>query len=344
MILAGIKIMRSLAIIAIKALILALVCAGCLVAGCKREERHPAGREKVTIATPSLPYSLLVAVAAERRLFEAEGLEVTIIPFGYGKETLEAVISGKADLGITSDTALMFAALREEQVSILAEICSSRHELGVIALRELNIRKPRDLKGKSVGITPGSVSEFFLDSLLTLNGMERGEIGIVHLKPNQMLSAIRSGEVDAVAVWNPELSEIRKVMGEKGITFFEETAHPFLMLLHGTKDFVRHRPATAAKLLRALIAAEAFVRANPGEAVRIVSTATGMEQKDLTERWNGFNFAVTLDQELVINLEDQARWAIRSGLTRARSVPNFLDFIDASPLTRIRPRAVTLIQ
>ena len=76
----------------------------------------------------------------------------------------------------------------------------------------------------------------------------------------------------------------------------------------------------------------------------MVSTATGMEQKYLAERWPDFTFAITLDQALVINLEDQARWAIRSGLTKSSTVPNFLNYIDAAPLARVRPRAVTLIQ
>lgn len=334
----------SPAITVLLAVVLALGCAGGLVAGCSREEGRPGGREKVSIATPALPYSLLVAVARERRLFEAEGLDVTVIPFGYGKEALEAVISGKTDLGLAADTALVFAILKGEEVSTLAEVCSSRHDLGVIARRDRNISKPGDLRGRRIGITPGTVGEFFLDSLLTLNGLERGEIGTVPLKPHQMLRAIRSGEVDAVAVWNPQLSEIRKALGEKGITFFEETAHPFMMLLIGTKEFVRRSPGTATKVLRALLAAEAFVRANPGEAARMVSTATGMEQKYLTERWPDFTFAVTLDQALVINLEDQARWAMRNGLTSARTMPNFLDSIDVTPLTRVRPGAVTLIQ
>lgn len=55
------------------------------------------------------------------------------------------------------------------------------------------------------------------------------------------------------------------------------------------------------------------------------------------------NFKVSLDQELLLVMEDQARWAINDNRTNLTEVPDYLDFIRIDNLERIEPKAVTMI-
>lgn len=50
-----------------------------------------------------------------------------------------------------------------------------------------------------------------------------------------------------------------------------------------------------------------------------------------------------LDQALLDDLEDQARWIIRYQYTDQTQIPNFLEAIYAKPLKEVKPTAVSII-
>ena len=43
------------------------------------------------------------------------------------------------------------------------------------------------------------------------------------------------------------------------------------------------------------------------------------------------------------NIENEARWAIETGLTDKTQVPNFLPFFYPDGLTTVKPEAVTIV-
>ena len=55
-----------------------------------------------------------------------------------------------------------------------------------------------------------------------------------------------------------------------------------------------------------------------------------------------FQFRLSLDQPILVSLEDEARWAIRNKLTDVTKVPNYLDYIYTDALKAVKPGAVTI--
>ncbi len=51
-----------------------------------------------------------------------------------------------------------------------------------------------------------------------------------------------------------------------------------------------------------------------------------------------------LDQTILMSLEDEARWAMREGLTDKKEIPNYLDFIYVDALEQVKPETVTIIR
>jgi NitT/TauT family transport system substrate-binding protein len=64
----------------------------------------------------------------------------------------------------------------------------------------------------------------------------------------------------------------------------------------------------------------------------------------LDETWGIFNFQVTLDQALLVNLEEQSRWIIKNRLAMSQDMPNYLDFIYCDGLGAVKPAAVRIIR
>jgi NitT/TauT family transport system substrate-binding protein len=56
----------------------------------------------------------------------------------------------------------------------------------------------------------------------------------------------------------------------------------------------------------------------------------------------GARFMVKLDQALLVNLESQARWAIRTGLGAGSGAPDFLQHVAPADLEAVKPSAVSV--
>ena len=322
-----------------------LLVVSCVSFSCSRKEQQPVGPpEKVTIAYATLTEATLAQVAQAGGYNREEGLDVTARLHSYGKLALKDVLEGQADFATVAETPVMFAIMNGEKIAIIASIQSSQKNHAIVARKDLGILLPQDLKGKKVATTPGITSDFFLDGFLAVRGIARKELTVVNLKPEELEDAIVNGEVDAVSAFHPFLSQTQKRLGNNGLTFYDEGIYTATFNVVATQEFIRKNPDKVKKMLRALVKAEKMARENPAAAQKLVAQFTGIAPGIVAESWAICNFDLTLNQALILVLEDESQWAIENGLTRARQVPNYLDYIYFDGLKAVKPEAVRILQ
>jgi NitT/TauT family transport system substrate-binding protein len=322
-------------VMAVMALAVAVGCA---------EKRAPAKMEPLTIAVGTLPHFALIHVAQAKGFFAAEGLAVTLQPHPFGKVALDALIAGKADLATCAAMPVVFAELGGNRLSVLTSISTSTKSSALVARKAAGISGGGDLTGRRIGVTLGTSGDFFLDTFMLRHGVDRKAVRFVNLTPAEMAGALERGEVDAVAIWEPTVRDLQKRFGDGVTTFFEETLLAELSVLVGRRGFAQQRPEVARRVLRALLRTEALFRENPEEARRSVVAALGGERGDLDELLRLFEFRVRLDQSLLVLMEDEGRWARRTGKAPNGELPNFRESLDAEPLLAVRPEAVGIIR
>ena len=64
----------------------------------------------------------------------------------------------------------------------------------------------------------------------------------------------------------------------------------------------------------------------------------------LDSTWAKCTFSVTLEQQLLLIMEEQARWMIENRLTGRTAFPNYLNFIYPDALEAVKPKSVTIIR
>jgi ABC-type nitrate/sulfonate/bicarbonate transport system substrate-binding protein len=308
-------------------------------------ERHaPPAVEPVTIEVAMIPHFSLVLVAQAKGYFRDHGLAVTLRPHPFGKMALAALLDGNADLATCAETPVVFAELQGHSLSILASIGSSRRDMAVVALKEAEIAKPGDLKGKRIGVSRGTSGDFFLDTLLLHNGVDRGDVLLVDLVPAEMGEALASRRIDAAATWHPTVLLLQQRFGEKVQAFLEEELYTNILLIVGRRGFAEQRPEVAKRVLRALLDAEAFFRTRPEEARRVAASALGEDPGTLHTMLRLFDFEVQLNQSLLVLMEEEQRWAIRDGLVPPQPKVNLLRALAAQPLLAVKPDSVGLLR
>jgi ABC-type nitrate/sulfonate/bicarbonate transport system substrate-binding protein len=324
--------------------LLSIVVVCCvLLGGC--EPKKPADPpEKITIAITKSLSSVLLNIADAKGFFREEGLDVTLQVHASGKATLQSLLDGKANLAAAADTPIMFATMKGAQLSVLATLNTSTRDEAIIANKDKGISVAADLKGVRVGVTLGTAGDYFLDSYLVLNGLSRQDVTIVNMKQEEMTEALMQGKVDAVSIWQPYVASFRKMMGERGIILHSDSAYTETYDIVSMRTSTRQRPETINRVLRALLKAQSFVAANPGESQKIMSEYTGVDGELLAGIWSDFQYDLSLRQSLLVTLEDQARWAIKNGLVERSEMPNFFEALYIDGLKSVKPDAVRIIK
>jgi NitT/TauT family transport system substrate-binding protein len=304
----------------------------------------PAAPDMLTIATNTDYVGTCPVVAAQREgYFLAHGLRVQLQPHSSGKQALNAMLARQADMATVADIPIMFAALNGTPVQIAATIFRTGQDHGVVARRDRGIRQGRDLEGKRIGVTLTTSGHFALEVFLNRQRLDTGEVRLRNYAPDRLLQALADGEVDAVSAWEPFLSQIEEKLGAQVVRFSGQDVYDSIYNLAAPGTYLREHPQVVVRLLRALEQGERFCRTQPERALAYMPQLSPQVRAAALAAWPAHQFALELDQSLLLVLEDQARWAIKSGLTDADIEPNFLEYVYLDGLKAVNPAKVTII-
>jgi NitT/TauT family transport system substrate-binding protein len=307
----------------------------------------PAGRERVTeepplklsLAVRAAPDSALIAIAQERGLFKAAGLAVSIVLFSSGREALEAVGRNEAQVATVADIAFAAKVLEEPSIRVLATI-SSTVTSQIVARKDRHIHTPNDLKGKRVGFSANTTSDYFLHTFLMTENISPAQITAVDLPPARQADAVASGEVDAVSAFDVFAYAAKQRLGDNAIVWDCQNNLAYHWLL-AVRQELTTSPETPRRLLRALLKAEAFVRANDAQTRQILIRSWGFDPAFLDDVWPRTRIGVSMGQSVVTSLGNFLHWQIgQSG--RSREVPDVLDYLYTGALDAEAPHLVTL--
>jgi NitT/TauT family transport system substrate-binding protein len=322
----------------------ALAAVACLSA-CDQTERKLVGpTEKATIAYSTNHNAILADIAQMKGYFQQEGLDVTPRMHAYGKLALQDILEGKADFATVAETPVMFAILDGADISIIATIYKTNDDEAIVARTDKGIVTPGDLKGRKIAATFGTTTEFFLDAFLAINAIAKEDVELVNLRQEELPDALAAGKVDAVVAFKPYLIAAQKQMGKNGTTFHNKNIYTKTFNIVSTREFVKQNPGKVNKVLRALDKSEKFHDQNPEEALRITADFNKLDIAVTREMLDGTSVVLSLDQSLILALEDESRWAIKGGLTSAGKFPNYLDYVYLDGLNSVNPAAVEILK
>jgi NitT/TauT family transport system substrate-binding protein len=286
--------------------------------------------------------NLLPQVAQESGFFAAEGLAVTINPLGDGKTAMDTFLAGRCDFALVAEPPIVRQSFVRNDFVIIASVLESENATKILARRDKGIRTARDLTGKRVGVRPGTISHFFLDTYLNKHGLRPADVTLQSMELKEMPQALAAGTIDAFSASDVALLQGRALIGDQAVVLSEPGLCYNAANLVTRKEYVARQPAPVQRLLRGLLRAEAEVAAHPDAARALLGRLMKLPEWELADVMRDQHHTVTLAKSLILSLEDHARWLMQTGAVPPGPVPNFLDLIDPAPLRALKPDAVTL--
>ena len=297
--------------------------------------------ETVRLAQNQGPISGVSIVAARKGYFANNGLDVQVSNFTTGKQCLDTVMGGAADIATTAEAPTTAAAMSGQKIAFLAR--TEYSYIKTLTAAAAGINKLGDLKGKRIAFTAGTGGEVYTMELLKAAKLTKDDVTLVNLRPQDMVAALASDSIDAYGTWEPHINNGVKALGSKAKLLDTKGIYAETFNIVMMQDYLQKKPAVATSFLKSLVEAEAWIKGNRDAAIGIVSEFVKMPADDLRPIWDDYVYQVALDEKTLDVLNAHAGWRLATGNHPPGAVmPDWRTVIFTSPLKSVAPDRVTL--
>jgi len=312
------------------------------VSGCGAPDSPSGPPLKLTIAESSQPLWVLFYVAQAKGFFTEAGLDVAFTSFELGKDALDNVLEGKADLATVLEMPVVAKIYAGNDIAIVSTLYTSSRNQVLLARRDRGIAVPADLEGKRIGLSLGTAQEYMLSVFLAIESIPAASITRVQVAPADYQKSLLDGSVDAVIVFNPYKALIQKALGEGVTTFYFDT-YVENALLVGKREVVAGKREAMTRLVKALVKAQGYRERNKDETIRITFErfAGRFAESAIREAWDDFRPEAKLDNILLSTISLEGQWMKDSGRFSG-PVPDFRKALFTDYLKAVKPEAVTV--
>jgi NitT/TauT family transport system substrate-binding protein len=192
------------------------------------------------------------------------GIKVEESTFAKGLDVMQAMIAGELDVGATASEAAVSGRAKGVPIYVVAGFASGGARL--VARPDAGIKTIKDLKGKKVGVTRGSIQELLLAAELAQNGLTSADapgkdITLIYLSYPDLNQALLGKNVDAIMQTEPQASQaLNKGFGIEILKPYDTPIGSPIRTLVMTEKFYKERRPLAEKFMRCFVeASKAFI-------------------------------------------------------------------------------------
>ncbi|MDW3710771.1 MULTISPECIES: ABC transporter substrate-binding protein [unclassified Pseudomonas] len=235
-------------------------------------------------------------LARDLGYFKEQGLDVELTTIEEASMYMAAQASGKLSGSASTIDEILKYRSSDFCFKAVAALDESYGGDGVLVGKEVSSLK--DLKGQSVAVNEGSVSQFWLSYLLKHNGMTMADLDIQNMTADDAATAFIAGRVPAAVTWEPHLSLVRQKGEGKVLIDSSKTPGVIVDVVALSCDVIDKQPEDVKALVKGLYKAVQFTRDNPEKAHEIMAKGVGGYLADPVELANAAKGVRFYDQAM----------------------------------------------
>lgn len=239
-------------------------------------------------------------VAIQKGWLKEAGVDAQFLWFEYGP-SMEAFTAGQVDaVMVTNGDALVTGANGAKNVIIMLTDYSNGNDM--IVARP-GIKSLKDLKGKKIGLEVGFVEHLMLLNGLKKAGMTESDVEIVNTPTNQTPQVLASGQVDAIAAWQPNSGQALKALAGS-TSIYSSADEPGLIydtITVSPQSLAQNRAAWV-KLVSVWDKVLAYITdpATKADALKIMAARTGSTPEEYAAFIGGTRFLTLAESARII--------------------------------------------
>ena len=234
--------------------------------------------EPVKFATGIDAAYVSIYIAKQDKLFAKHGVNVDIMQFTQGGDSLDAVVANQAVVGSAAEPTTLIRIARTD-IKVLGIIGQSATYIKLVVKPEINDAK----QIKKLGVVLGSVSEFSTEQMFSKFGIDPKSVEFIKGGPPEFPALLARGDIDGYFLWEPWPTNGVKA-GGKILMTSGDVGYAYNMWVSARADWLATHQAEAKKMMAALAEGCQIANADPVKAAAAVqaeakipaATATAM--------------------------------------------------------------------
>jgi NitT/TauT family transport system substrate-binding protein len=234
--------------------------------------------------------------------------------WGKASDLASLTSTGQADVATNSETQALRAAVDNPDLRFIFTVAECPYR--IVARRSAGITRLADLRSKRVGTQLDSSAAYFLDSMLRTAGLTADDVVSVPFMAKtqapltSLPEALRSGKVDAVALWEPQVQRAKLAIGSDAIEFHDPAIYTEKFNLCTTQADLENVPLRQriVAFVRALIAATRRLKQEPEVGWQLVAQTAKLDIETVRNASPYVTYPGTLAADLLDIFEKQDVW------------------------------------
>ncbi|WP_327086858.1 ABC transporter substrate-binding protein [Nonomuraea sp. NBC_01738] len=306
--------LRGMGRTALIGLVATMMMAGCSGSG---DEVKPggttnaAGLEKTQLLIGQYPGadSAPLFIAMERGFFKEEGLDVKQEAIQAPQAVLPKLSNGQMDVVLGSyATILTIQESGQEKFKYIADSYQgATGAFGVMVAKDSAVKKIADLKGKKIGVNSlTGLGVLTMNPHLKINGVDpKTDVTYVVIPTTNWLSSLEKGDVDAVWMTDPYVSQAESKLGATMLidTMSGPTESLPITGWAATEKWIGANPKTLAAFQRAMAKAQNIAATDRDAVTKILPSFTQIPA-ETAATINLGNYPTTLNAQRIQRVAD----------------------------------------
>ncbi len=225
-----------------------------------------------------------IYIAYEYGYFQAEGIEVELIPLIGGEKIMSALIDGKVDVGFSNVASTIFGF--DDGAEFVSIVGGAAQDAtcpvhGIFVRSTSQIQTVKDLVDTTIAVnTNRAIDEIMVPPLVIKYGADPSGIEFVPIPFPEMFVALKRGDVDAVVQIEPfvTIGNIDPTLRRISYNYIELQPIAEISSLVAMNSWIESYPELARSFRNAMIKAAEFANTHDRETRNILEKYMTLEQ------------------------------------------------------------------
>jgi NitT/TauT family transport system substrate-binding protein len=243
----------------------------------------------ISVGVPAVSMgNIIIFFTKEAKIFEKHGLDAEAVVMSGSGIASRALVAGSVAISPITTPAVMSAVLAGSDMVILAHTMPGVIQSLVV---RPEIKRPEDLKGKTIGVTTfGSLGDFLVRYLARQKGLNPDkDFALLQIGADpERLLALRQGKIQAATLSHPSFILAQRAGFHVMWDFFKEIEYPWSEIAT-TRSQIKQDRDLVMRYMRAHLEGIARFRQEPELAKKVIKKMLRLDDDSLAqESWELF--------------------------------------------------------